>query len=630
MQALKNKTEKETIILGREHQAGLSMAYLNNTVLKYAAFAFILFGVKLCLIGTFGSSVPFWDQWDAEADYLYKPLLNGTLKFSDLFAPHNEHRIFTTRILALLVLAINKIWSPMLQMVINAGLHVGLLLFANALLVRVTNRSYLAALLSFSLVLFAIPYAWENTLGAFQSQFYFVLFFSISSLWLTVTRDPLSPMWWLGVACSLLAFLSLASGVFVMAASVCMHLLFYFFKVNRSRKHLFGAAILTTLFILGTILTPVLEHHAFLKATSLTHFFSALIAVLGWPVGTNIIGAIVRNLPALLFVVLMFKRTPQFKSKHWFLLALVVWSIGQCVSIAYGRAGASIASKYTDLFAITILVNFVCLIELSKTIRFGKAASALWVLIVFISLGWYGGKTVKAELTAKGHTNRQQEINTRNYFATGSFEHLSNKPHLEIPYPNAERLASILSSPEIREILPPSIGNTIKFKGFSKPSKEFVLDGYYITTPGIADTVIGSYNSKGDGGIGQAELAFESRVGKGEVMIPVAGYPLNSGMKIEIVQGNKKEPVRIDTNPKETWGIAYAKLTDNNFSLLLTDSSATTWLAIGTPSVSSKLDGLTIKLLSHYFLPIIIGLSLVVYLFLKNELSSDREKSLTT
>ena len=147
--------------------------------LAFSAFAAMLFGIKLWLIGTYGNATPYWDQWDAEAVNLYKPFLEGTLCWTDLFAPHNEHRIFTTRLLALALLTINGIWNPLLQMVVNAALHIVALVLGITLMTRVIGRNHLPALLVFSLILFGVPYAWENTLAGFQSQFYFVLLFSI-------------------------------------------------------------------------------------------------------------------------------------------------------------------------------------------------------------------------------------------------------------------------------------------------------------------------------------------------------------------------------------------------------------------------------------------------------------------
>ncbi len=61
--------------------------------------ASLVLGAKFWLIGANGSITPFWDQWDGEAAGLYQPYLAGHLRWLDLFAPHNEHRIFFTRAL---------------------------------------------------------------------------------------------------------------------------------------------------------------------------------------------------------------------------------------------------------------------------------------------------------------------------------------------------------------------------------------------------------------------------------------------------------------------------------------------------------------------------------------------------
>src|SRR5260221_7214646 len=93
-------------------------------LLQYASFALLLFGAKLWVIDSYGNATPFWDQWDAEAANLYYPYFNHTLTWKNMIASHNEHRIFTTRILALVLLQINKIWNPLLQRVANAVWHV--------------------------------------------------------------------------------------------------------------------------------------------------------------------------------------------------------------------------------------------------------------------------------------------------------------------------------------------------------------------------------------------------------------------------------------------------------------------------------------------------------------------------
>ena len=43
----------------------------------------------------------------------------------------------------------------------------------------------------------------------------------------------------------------------------------------------------------------------------------------------------------------------------------------------------------------------------------------------------------------------------RGYIATGDFGFLNGKPFLHIPYPDPNRLRSLIDEPEIRSILPP-------------------------------------------------------------------------------------------------------------------------------------------------------------------------------
>jgi hypothetical protein len=501
------------------------------------------------------------------------------------------------------------------------------------LLTRVIGKSYLPALLVFSLALFGVPYAWENTLAGFQSQFYFVLLFSMACLWLTVTQQPLSARWWGGVLCAVLAFFSLASGIFALAAAALVSLVFYAFGLRTTRKQLLAVAILVGLFMLGAVLTPSLARHAYLKAASFPQFIDALMAVLGWPISPNFFSAFVRNLPALVFIVVMLWKRPPANDRKWFLLALVVWSLGQAVSIAYGRAVGNLASRYLDLFAISILVNFACLISIAQE-HIGKrqgwtiTAVSVWTVTVLISLGLNAGIRIPAELSEKRDTGLAQEINTKNYLATGDFNHLKDKPYLHVPYPNSERLASILSSPNIRAILPTNIKPPLTAATIeSKPVNAFVVDGFYPTTPKLTGMILGSYSAEGDAATGQASIRFDANRQSALLAIPVAGYPLNSGIKLEIEQNGQRKPVAIKSNPKESWGMAYAKVDNGAFSIHLGDTSATTWVAIGAPTATGRLDALTNGLLANFLVFIMLGLVAVVVLLAQCGLTSRVTKS---
>ncbi|MCP5196814.1 MAG: hypothetical protein H6974_08530 [Gammaproteobacteria bacterium] len=429
-------------------------------IAQYIIFSLFLFGIKLWLIGAYGNATPFWDQWDAEAALLYKPFLEGTLSWTDLLVPHNEHRIFTTRVLALGLLVINGTWNPILQMVVNSVIHVAAIVFLISRLIRVIGYQYLLVLLLFSLVLFGVPYAWENTLAGFQSQFYFVLFFSTACLWLTTIYPSLSFYWWGGVACAFLAFLSLASGIFALAASSLTGVVMYAVGVRRSNQQLIGIVFLLGLFTIGYLVTPSLAYHASLKAHSLTQFLGALLYSLSWPAQGKVffLGILIYS-PALFFIWKLLTNQQEFSDKIWFILALLIWCFGQVVSISYGRAALSSSPRYLDLFAIGLVVNLSALLSLSRVgfqRQFIYQWALAWVAIVIIGFSLSAGKVVH-ELNAKLKQGNEQEKNVRAYLCSGDVLNLKNKQRLSIPYPDADRLKIFLDDLTIRQILPSNI-----------------------------------------------------------------------------------------------------------------------------------------------------------------------------
>lgn len=590
--------------------------------LQICAFACVLFGIKLWLIRSYGNATPYWDQWDAEAENLYKPFLNGTLDWRSLFSPHNEHRILTSRLISLALLMINGIWNPLLQMVVNAILHISTIILSIILLARILGKKHLTALLFFSIVLFGVPYGWENTLVGFQSQFYFVLIFSIASLSLSVTPLPLSFNWWCGIVCGVLAFFSMASGIFAFAAAAFVSFALYAFKLRKTKNQLIAVVILTGLFMLGVMLTPSLVGHASLKATSFPQFLDALMAILGWPISSNLFTALVRNLPALVFVGVMLWKRPPANDRKWFLFALILLVLGQAASIAYGRASGNLSSRYLDLYAIGILVNFACLIYFVQGYIVNQHGWTIigvgfWIIIVFISLGLYTCKRIPTDLATKRDTGHIQEINTKNYLAMGNIKYLKDKPHLDIPYPDPDRLAFILSSVKIRNILPTNIRYPIKYLLIeSIPANAFVVDGYSPSTPKVSGLTLGSYglSSGGSAVTGQATIKFDTQGYSGLVALPISGHPLNDGIMLEIEKNEKRSPITVWENPGDSWQIAYVMIENGKLNIHLTDSSTTSWLAISNPVALGRLDKFTNTLLNNYYFSIAIGMAIFIYL----------------
>ncbi|MDH6240324.1 hypothetical protein M2125_000114 [Polynucleobacter sphagniphilus] len=427
-------------------------------------FATLLLATKYLVINLFGNATPFWDQWDGEASNLFLPWINGVLHFSDLVAPHNEHRILTMRLLSLGLLILNGgIWNPILEMFVNAVVHV----FALFILIFCIGKSVpskrIIYLLAFSFLIFSIPFGWENTLAGFQSQFYFLLLFSFGFLWIISTKEPHSKIWWLGVFLGILCPLSLASGALTLGVGVFIIMGRVFLLRDFQEKDklaLMTAALLLIITTAAIYATPTLAYHAQFKARNLHEFFHAFMLACSWPLKSVVFAALIQAPISLFFY--LFVRFPGWRQKPYiFLIALQFWVFAQFATLAYGRYSLVLSSRYLDLFTIGLALNFgILLIFLDKSTGFFKLIARLsivvWLLAIFFGIMGVKEKLFE-ELVAKKTTGANQEKNIRGYLCTGDETYLSNKSFLDIPYPDSVRLKMLLDISELRSILPNNV-----------------------------------------------------------------------------------------------------------------------------------------------------------------------------
>jgi hypothetical protein len=188
--------------------------------LVIAASLLIILGAKISSISVYGSATPFWDQWDAEAIGIYRPYVTGTLRFTDLVVPHNEHRILLPKLVALGLFVASGRWDPLLQMICNAMVHtaaVGVLLIV---LTRGLDRGGRLALAFFAALAFALPYGAENTLAGFQLQFYLLILLGPLAVFLLYDAAAWSAQWWIGTVVALLSYFTIAPGALTLPAFV--------------------------------------------------------------------------------------------------------------------------------------------------------------------------------------------------------------------------------------------------------------------------------------------------------------------------------------------------------------------------------------------------------------------------
>ena len=435
----------------------------------FAAFLLVL-GGHFLLIDRAGSPVPIHDQWQAEAEYVFLPSLEGTLNAHLLFHYHGEHRIVPTRLLALALFKLNHDrWDVLLQMTFNAVLA-ALLTAALVLLARRFLRP--PALLLFATAfgaLHASALFYGNALWGFQSQFYFLLVFTLTHLALVLRHAPFSARWFLGLACSALACLSMGSGFFS-AAIVALLSLWRFLAPSYS--HLRRPSLLNTLAHLTIVLIALTTAPHFPSpSVNFAHVLHTFLHCLAWPIRFyNPWGALLW-LPFAVFLfqlALRFRRAPSHRDL--LLAALGLWVLAQIAAIAWARSTPApvIAPRYYDILLLGLAANTLALARILRVSRLQLPLAAHFSLVAATLLwlgtsGWFAFHFAEShrryDLPALASYAERQIHHVRTFLATDNPAALQSEPYPKIPHPDPAYLAQLLRNPRVRAFLPAELND---------------------------------------------------------------------------------------------------------------------------------------------------------------------------
>lgn len=420
-----------------------------------AAVACTVLGAKLIAISALGSSTPLLDQWDAEAANLYAPYLRGTLSIGDLFAPHLEHRIFVTRMLALAHLELAGEWNTRLEMILDAVVHTVVITWLAALLMPLVAARRRMLLGCFVALLFALPIGYENTLWGFQSQVYCTLLFGLAALIAFAGARAFSWRWFGGLAAAVLSYLSYSAGVAtILAAGVLVGLQLATQSRRRCGRELSAIAVLSSVAAAMVLWVASSPNPATTPWAAIQGF--VLLAAL------TIVGAI----PTAWFCRCTVASRPPITDRAWAVVGIGGWVAIQLGLLAYGR-GTLVAVRYMD---IVLLVYPVALVGVfaaadralaTRSGRYWGPATAVWVFVVVVAVGVVGYYATAVGAVGWSKSARQQIANVQAYLATNNVAHLhSTGAHgytADLSYPNPPRLAEILGDADVRAILPPEM-----------------------------------------------------------------------------------------------------------------------------------------------------------------------------
>jgi hypothetical protein len=468
--------------LGKLAAAGQkTLAHFNITApasslaLLWTGFFLVVVGARLILVARYGSSLAMYDQWDGEGSMLLKPWREGTLRLTDLFTPHNEHRMAPSKLLALGLVWLNGQWDARLQMTVTTILC-GLIAVVFAwTAARCLERRFDLAVLVVIACWSSFPYAWENTTWGFQSSFYMLIFFSWLAIWGLGLNKAYSVNWFIGLVAALIAGVSMGSGLLSMGVVIALE------AVRAVKSRQLAADRIVTVVICGAVLALFAHYRVDMtglepfKTNSFPNWWNSFSQSLSWPFPTTW-GWVGVYLPLFVFLFWYFRprnrSEPPFQAADTF-LALNGWVVLQAGALAYARGVQNVGgipSRYGDMLALGAAANCIAVLwwlarnNLRRPLRLVAAGFAvLWVAALLtgtIKLSWreLGPAAEKARVA------RLAERSARAYVATGDRKVLFTFPPWHLPYPWLEPLAQKLDDPAIRGILPSAVAAPLVLK----------------------------------------------------------------------------------------------------------------------------------------------------------------------
>lgn len=567
----------------------------------------VVLALRLLLVSRYGSSYPFWDQWDAEIDGLYRRYLDGSLGLADFLRPHNEHRIFFTRLMALSLFLGNQ-----LQFDAQVEMYANLVIYAIAasLLAWSIGRTLPRRMLPlFALVFVAacgVPVGWENTIAGFQNQFYILFGLAVALIWYATRMQP----GWYSAALllggSTASILTMGSGALLPLALGAIVLLRSIGQPAAARWWLL-TTLLIIAFLIGMKALPHVPFHDSLRAHNASDYLHALRIVLSWPLPAHWHWVFLLHTPALiagLGCLHALRRKKPLETEKLYLVSLAAWSLIQGAAIAYSRSYEPVlTSRYTDLMVVGLLANTALAIRLWQQWLVGRSLEAgQLVYPLLLTAVFLGHLQPSIQAAEERHMFGEHQIDLlSSYQRDGDLAKLRTAPGLA-PYPDAERLAATLNDPLVAAFLPPPLNVPVNAR-WREDCSGFIVNGTYPETspaPTAAPTR-GSYTGdSGDATLGRC-WSTPFHPGRAYLLSFMSGHVNASDIDYRLFSdGDDGEVLQVPSPPGGHWAAILVPAPSGGAATVrLKDDSATGWIAATLPQEVGRLTAWSYRLQAH-------------------------------
>ena len=555
-------------------------------------------GMKLAMMHRCINALPYFDQWEAEGMALYVPYFENALHISDFFRAQNEHRIVLTHIYDFVLLLLNKQWDSQLQMVLNAVIHCATVAGFAWLMAGLMGRRYWIFIWPAAALAVMSPFGWENALWGFQSQFYFLLLFSLLTIWL-LGNEPFSPRWRWGIAAGIGALLSMASGLLAAVAVGAVLMLEILKNPGRWRRCL-PTLIACAVLIVAGLLFENRDFRELNMAHSASDFFSCLGRNLSWPTGLYPWLAPLNLFPLLLLAWVYFRSPEKGQPAERMILGIGIWTILQSLATAVmrGAGGLPPAFRYMDtlcfLFIANILSIALLMLKYRSQLRFAPVwyvAFVLWLVPCAVSLWTLNQRAWENVIPFWADYQRNRVELTRAFLATNDENVFTTAREIDRPWNFVPGLVFLLRTKDIPPILPACARVPLKVTPKDATASAFVPGGAKLDQPDPKfEFCLGSYSTSGASVTGTFESApMTSSLPYLE--IPVAGNLGTPGLSLQLVEldSGKTHDIKPAHEPGGTWMNVDVKAPSGKFKLVARDESSTGWFAFRPPGEMGRL-----------------------------------------
>jgi hypothetical protein len=472
-------------------------------------------------------------------------------------------------------------------------------------LLKILGSDYRFPVLASVTLWLSLPYAYENTLWGFQSAFYFLLFFSFLAIWGLGFFRAYSWNWWLGAMGAVLACFSTASGFFAAGIVFILQTMRLFGKRRSFTEAVPTCLCALAIIVIGLYFRVTYLPHESLKAASAGAWLNVFARSLAWPYCETPILMVVMYLPwALCMFVMVTTNASRSRLCVEILCAIGLWVIAQAAAIAYSRGAngnIAIASRYMDILGLGAVANALCALYLVRTMSWtGKPrTAALFFGAIWMAGSLGGAATLGLQKVWSGPGKEvllPMEENVRGYVATHDRKYLAG----DLPYPDANRLASLLDDPTIRRILPAIVRPALPLAIPGDSGNPFIANGY---PAGIGtrpyEKSWGSYSQSGP----ESRGSVESEVVRPKLpylLFEVAGNPRGTtALSLLNIETGQQAPVTANIQIDDNWRAGIVRVPGRSLHIVARDDSTEDWLAFREPRELGRLTYYTGKIVSN-------------------------------